>query len=102
MDTFTPEHLNLGVLIGICDELYNLSAQIPCLSQAQRLVGSGNGLRKNPLLRRIFSDTFEMPMRVPLYEEEAAYGVALLALHTFGVYTTPEAAQALIPYLKAD
>lgn len=97
IDTSTPEHLTLGVLVGICDELHALSRQIPGSEGAKRLVGSGNGLRMNPLLRRIFSDRFNMPLRVPPYEEEAAYGVAILSLHALGAYPTPQAAQALIP-----
>ena len=102
MDTFTPEHLTLGVLCGISDELLGYWQAMPAHAQARRLVGSGNGLRKNPLLRRIVGEAFGMPMQVPLYEEEAAYGVALLSLHTLGRYAAPQDAQALIPYQNAE
>ncbi|NLI20849.1 MAG: hypothetical protein GX418_04795 [Clostridiales bacterium] len=102
LDTFTPEHLTLGVLCGICDELLGYWRAMPAHAEARRLVGSGNGLRKNLLLRRIVSEAFGMPMQVPLYEEEAAYGVALLSLHTLGLYAAPQDAQALIPYQNAE
>ena len=79
---FTPQHLTRGVLDGICRELFDLYQgfrdRLP--GRPQGLVGSGNGIRKNPLLCRIFSETFGMPIRIPLYEEEAAYGAALFAL----------------------
>ena len=102
LDTFTPAHLALGVLCGVCGELYGYWRQMPGHDGARRLIGSGNGLRKNPLLRRIFSDTFGMPLQVPLYEEEAAYGVALLLTHTLGMHPTLRQAQALIPYQSAE
>ncbi len=102
MDTFTPAHLTLGVLCGIGEELLGCFQQIPGHAQASRMVGSGNGLRRNPLLRHIFSDLFGMPMLVPLYEEEAAYGAALLTLHAMGLYAAPQDAQALIQYQSTD
>lgn len=102
LDTFTPAHLALGVLCGVCEELYGYWRQMPGHDGARRLIGSGNGLRKNPLLRRIFSDAFGMPLQVPLYEEEAAYGVALLLTHTLSVHPTLRQAQALIPYQSAE
>lgn len=101
-DTFTPAHLTLGVLGGICEELHRFAHQIPGFGQAKRLVGSGNGLRKNRLLQRIFSDAFAMPMLIPLYEEEAAYGVALLSQVALGAHASLEAAQTLIPYQNFD
>ena len=42
-------------------------------------MGSGNGLRKNPLLQTLFSERFQMPLSMTPFEEEAAYGCALYA-----------------------
>ena len=44
-----------------------------------RLTGSGNGIRRNSLMRRLAEEMFEMPMEIPEHEEEAAYGAALTA-----------------------
>jgi sugar (pentulose or hexulose) kinase len=48
-------------------------------SSRRSLVGAGNGLRENPLLIQLVADEFDLPMRLPVHREEAAYGAALLA-----------------------
>ena len=80
-DNFTPQSLTLSVLEGICGELYNFYSNFCKLlkNKPTKLVGSGNGVRKNKLLADIFSQKFDMPLRIPLYEEEAAFGCALAA-----------------------
>ena len=45
--------------------------------EVKRLVASGNGLRKNRVLREIFSRMFEAELTLAPYEEEAAYGAAV-------------------------
>lgn len=78
---FHPATLIRGVLNGMVDELYNMyqvmqkQAEISCL----RLVASGNGIRKNPLLQQILGERFGMPMEVEQNEEEAAFGAAISA-----------------------
>ncbi len=78
---FSPERMTLSVLKGICDELYSFYDDFRKLLKTDpvMLVGSGNGIRKNGLLRNIFSEKFGMPMRLPLYEEEAAFGCSFAA-----------------------
>lgn len=80
-DNFSPEQLTLSVLKGICEELYQLYENFRPLLKTQpaKLVGSGNGIRKNALLSKIFSERFQMPLLIPRYEEEAAFGCALSA-----------------------
>lgn len=95
---FTPAHLTLGVLRGICEELYGLYTAMPLtLGEKQRLVGSGNAIRKNMLLQRIFSDRFGMTLMIPLYEEEAAFGMSLMAL-CLADGRSPTDARRLIQY----
>jgi len=54
--------------------------QMPeALRAGERLVGSGNALRKNAVLRKILSDTFEKEVLIPQYQEEASLGAAILA-----------------------
>ncbi|MEG2187640.1 MAG: FGGY family carbohydrate kinase [Oscillospiraceae bacterium] len=84
-ENFRPGDLALGVLRGICDELYEFFTQLsPDLLTCKSLVGSGNGIRKNPLLRKIISDKFQCGVKIPKYSEEAAYGSALFALYCIG------------------
>ena len=80
-DNFTPQAVTAAVLNGVCDELYGFYQNFCKLLQdkPKRLVGSGNGIRMNKLLAQIFSEKFGMPLRIPLYEEEAAFGGAFAA-----------------------
>jgi len=43
------------------------------------LIGSGNGLRKNPFLQRCFTEAFGCPLTLSDCAEEAACGAALFA-----------------------
>ena len=51
---------------------------------ATKLVGSGNGIRKNKLMQELAEEIFGMPLAIPQYQEEAAYGAALYALSATG------------------
>lgn len=99
-DNFTPEQFIVGVLTGMTDELHAhyLSA---CRSGAKAsvLVGSGNGIRKNPVLRRIIERRFGMPLLIPAHTEEAAFGAALCAMVASGTFPDLTAAQKIIRYL---
>lgn len=77
-ENFTPEALTYGVLHGMAKELYDLYRKIDagCKISASHLVGSGNGLRKNPVLVEIFEDMFGTGLELSSYEEEAACGAA--------------------------
>lgn len=78
-DNFTPGGLILGVLTGMARELYDLYAVI-CEGtgiRAEQVVASGNGLRKNRMLRQIFQDMFRAEVELSRHEEEAACGAAI-------------------------
>ncbi len=79
VDNFTPEGMVYGVLVGMAQELYHMYRVIHQGTgiAAQNLVASGNGLRKNPILQRIFTQMFEAPLTMAPYQEEAAYGAAI-------------------------
>ncbi len=77
-DNFTPENLIYGLLCGIAEELFQMYARI-CRETgicARMLAASGNGIRRNPVLQRIFEDRFGVPLRMPDCVEEAACGAA--------------------------
>lgn len=100
-DNFTPAHLVCGVLRGSVAELYHMYEEIiPSLTRKPTvLVGSGNGLRKSPVWRRITEEMFGMKMSVPVHKEEAAYGAAIFALAACNIYDDIAAAQKIIRYI---
>ncbi|MBN1834266.1 MAG: hypothetical protein JW820_00380 [Spirochaetales bacterium] len=98
-ENFTPEHLIVGLREGVAAELYNEFRNFgAAATRVETLVGSGNGVRLNPDLRRAFEQSFGMPMRVPTHREEAAFGAALLAGVAAGVLPDLNAAGRLIRY----
>ena len=96
----TSAHLVQGVLYGMVDELYELYTQMHHHKRRKlaALIGSGNGLRQNPALRRLFEKAFGMHMLMPTHSEEAAYGAALFALAACGFFATVADAQKIIRY----
>jgi len=85
-DNFTPGALCLGVLEGICNELWELSKLItPPIDKNKYLTASGGGIRNNKLMQQILSNTFGMRLTIPTITEEAAYGAALLSATTDGI-----------------
>ena len=89
-DNFTPEQLTRGVLWGMTAELRGLYGEMPLLSPATGLVGSGNAVRKNPVLRRYLEEQFNLPLKLPVHREEAAFGAAVFAAAAAGVYRRSE------------
>jgi len=63
-------------------------------------VGSGNAIRKSPVLQQYLSELFGLPIRIPKHLEEAAFGAALLAAVAIHYYEDVQSAQkAMIDYL---
>jgi sedoheptulokinase len=100
LDTFTPEHLIVGVREGIATELLDFYARVPAPTRAsvRTLVGSGNGIRQNAGLRRAFENEFGRAMSTPAHREEASFGAALLAGVSVGVFPDLAAAGRLVRY----
>lgn len=96
LENFTPTDMMLGCLNGIADELYDLYIQSG--KACRTLIGSGNGLRKNPVLQKIFCQKFDCEMKVTLHTEEAAYGAALFSIKANGSDTDFEKMRGLIQY----
>ena len=86
VENFHPGAMTLGIIAGILEELYEMYVQMCRVTgrKAARLVGSGNGLRKNKLMQEMAEARFGMKLEIPLYQEEAAYGAALYALAATG------------------
>ena len=79
VENFRPGAMTVGVIRGILEELYLQYAKMCELTgkKAARLVGSGNGLRRNPLMQAMAEEMFGLELKVPEYQEEAACGAAL-------------------------
>ena len=84
-DNFTPRHFIYSIMQGMADELYDMyESYLTTGGKAPAvMIGSGNALRKNPHLCRIFENTFGMPLILSQNEEEAACGAAIYAADHF-------------------
>ena len=78
----TPAHLVIGFVKGICCELYDFYQFIPedIRNNKTILVGSGNGIKKNPLLCKAFEEQFKCNLHLSQIQEESAFGACLCAI----------------------
>ena len=62
VENFHPGALTVGVIYGILNELHEQYEQMCQLTgkKATRLAGSGNGIRRNPLMRKLAEEMFGM------------------------------------------
>lgn len=75
-ENFTPQHLCVGVLRGMAEELYEMFQKMPS-ERVERLAMSGNAVRKNEVLCEMIQEVFSLPAEKTEYQEEAAVGAAL-------------------------
>lgn len=68
------------------------------IEKRKYLVGSGNGIRKNPVLRKVASELFKREILVPTHEEEAAVGAAINGGVGSGVFKDFDEAKEVINY----
>lgn len=79
-ENLTVRHLIWSFLEGIAQELHDMFAQYAAQGGIPRkLIGSGNGLRKNPHLQACFAEAFGQELTMSACTEEAATGAALYA-----------------------
>ncbi len=97
-NNFTAGDIAVAVLNGMADELYQMYKSGGM--KAEKLVGSGNGIRKNAALRRIFAKMFGCEIRIPLFEEEASFGAALAASVACGCFESISTACKMIRYTE--
>ena len=90
------------MLWGMTAELRGLYGEMPLLSPATGLVGSGNAVRKNPVLRRYLEEQFNLPLKLPVHREEAAFGAAVFAAAAAGVYRDIPAAQSALLHYEIE
>lgn len=87
-DNFTPGSVGRAVLHGIaralCDCLELAGPLAP--PSITTLIATGNAVRKNPFLVAALEDVFGLPVTTPDHVEEAAFGAALLAGQSTGIF----------------
>ena len=97
---FTPAAMTLGMLKGVLEELHEMYV-VMCDkkgSKPTKLVGSGNGIRRNTLLQELAEEMFGMKLMIPVCKEEAAYGAALYSLVAAGIENSLHDVQKKIRY----
>lgn len=99
---FTPAQLTRGFLWGMAEELYSLYAEMLPLTDTLviKIAGSGNAIRKSPVLKAYLEEKFGLPLYIPAHREEAAFGAALFAATVSGKYENLWSAQEkLVHYI---
>lgn len=75
-DNFRPAELIVATLRGLaesCREMLDEEVR----RKPMRLVGSGNAIKKNPVLVRLLAEAFGREIHLTAYDEEAAVGAAV-------------------------
>ncbi len=93
-DNFTAGDMSVAILYAIANELHSMYTG----KKTDTIVCSGNGIRKNQALQKVASEVFGAEIKIPRYEEEAAYGAALASLVAVGAADSIDEAQKLIIY----
>ena len=100
IENFHPGAMTVGMICGILEELQEmyLSMCEETGSKAVCLVGSGNGIRRNLLMRELAEEMYGMKMKIPVCKEEAAYGAAIYSMVAAGLVKNLAQAQSRIKY----
>ena len=72
---FTAGQMILGVVYGICRELYDFFDG----SEKVSVIASGNAVQKNSVFGLVLKDIFKRPVKISQQSEEAAVGAALFS-----------------------
>ena len=83
---FSAGHMARALLEGLTEQFARLYDEMNEMGVGGRtkLIGAGNGIRKNALLCSILEDRFGLAMQVPVHTEEAAFGAALMGAVSAG------------------
>jgi sugar (pentulose or hexulose) kinase len=97
---FSPGHLSRAILEGMVAQFRQLyeGANSVGVEERRLLVGAGNGIRKNKVLREIAEAQFGLRMQVPAHTEEAAFGAAMLAMVMSGDKASLKEAGKIVRY----
>ena len=94
--TFSAGHMARALFEAMAVQLADSYREAARLGAGKRskLVGSGNGIKLNSVLREALAAEFGMPVQLGSYDEEAAVGAALCAAVADGAFASIAAASA--------
>ena len=94
--TFTPGHIARALFEAMAAQLADSYREAAKLGAGERslLVGSGNGIKLNPILRESLESQLRMPMQLGRHNEEATIGAALCAAVADGSFGSISEASA--------
>ena len=96
---FTLAHLTRSLLEGMAEVFHQFYDRMrSSTGDRTELVGTGNGIRRNRLLAGIMAGRFCLPLRIPVLEEAAAVGAAMLAAVGTGEFADVDAAARMLRY----
>lgn len=75
--SFTPSNLILGVLKGMCNELYDLYERVP--NKKSHIVASGGAIKKTEVLKVLIAKCFGASVSTSKMGEEASLGAGLFS-----------------------
>ncbi len=99
-ENFTPAHMARALLEGMARQ-FHTDCQRICRVRSRsfrHLIGSGNGLRENPVLTGSVADAFAISVQFPQHREEAALGAALVGAIGAGCFRSLDEAGMHIQY----
>ncbi len=96
-ENFTPSVLTYSVLCGMADELLDMYKKMNVSKSG--IVGSGNGIRKNKALVKIFEEKLGAKMKIPKHVEEAAVGAAMFAMVACREFASANDVKKIICYI---
>ena len=96
---FTPANLILGFINGILKELFDMSLQADVNHNCKKLIGSGNGIRKNKVMIKQAEKMFNNDLKIPYNAEEASMGAMLFGAVASGEIKNFKEAGKLIKYI---
>ena len=96
----TPAHWARAFMEGLVEELADgyRAMRRAGLDERTRLVGSGNGIRRNTVMRQAAMTAFGLPLAIPAWREEAACGAALAAMVGAGAIASFDAVRKVVRY----
>ena len=80
--SFTPQALVLGVLKGMCNELYELYEKVHC--KKSHIVASGGAIKRTEILKDIIAKRFGATVSANRVDEESSTGAALFSALAVG------------------
>ena len=97
-ENLTPANLIRATIQGVVRELWDMADRAG-IRPPRKIVATGNGVRKNPLIPSTIEEVFKAPCVVALLSEEAAVGAACAAAVGLGRFSADEMTTAIERYL---